>query len=90
MNNRELKGLFILNLIGIVLILFALIFRDKKEITDQDLRYAEAYGYVTGVDDGMKAFYEYGIENNIFGDLGFDDERFVNIADSTVYKFNLK
>jgi len=90
MDSQELKKLFILNLFGIVLILFALIFRDKEEITPEDLSYAEAYGYVKGVDDGMKAFYEYGIENKLFNDLAFDDERFVNIADSTVYKFNLK
>lgn len=81
-----------MNFIMMFFILMAIIFGDREEITDWDLRFSASASYAQGVDDGLKAMYEYSKENNLFKDsaIYFDSERFMNISDSTVYKSNLK
>ena len=92
MENKKINKSLILNFILIFFILIAVVFGRKKEINDWDLKYTASASYTLGVDEGMKAFYEYSKKNNLFKDTAiyFDNERFTNIADSTIYKSNLK
>jgi len=87
MDKIELKKLLILNAIGIFLILLALLFHKNTEAESFELQRAESVGYAEGVSAGVKAMYEYSKKNMLFKDsLYFDEERFMNIEDSTVYK----
>jgi len=91
MENKEIKILLIMNLVFMFLIMMAVVFGGKKEINDWDLTYTASASYVEGVDDGMKVMYEYIKKKNMFKDTTyFNNEEFMNIADSTIYKSNLK
>jgi len=90
METPEIKKLLIMNFVVMFLILFSLVFRNEREITEFDVQVAASASYTVGVDDGINAVYEYGKGMGWFVDTTNIYFNSVNIADSTVYKENLK